>query len=87
MASLVVIAVNEDGYRVILGPAEGMKESKASWVNFFQWLRNHGPDGASWWLVTSALIYWWPWEECFLKPNTSGTRPTFTVMFSRATSF
>lgn len=38
VAVLVAIAVNEDGYREILGAAEGMKEDKVSWVNFFQWL-------------------------------------------------
>jgi len=32
---LVAIAVNEDGYREVLGAAEGMKEDKASWVSFF----------------------------------------------------
>lgn len=42
---LVAIAVNEDGYREVLGAAEGMKEDKASWVNFFQWLRGRGLDG------------------------------------------
>ena len=42
---LVAIAVNEDGYREILGAAEGMKEDKASWVSFFQWLRGRGLDG------------------------------------------
>lgn len=42
---LVAIAVNEDGYREILGAAEGMKEDKASWVNFFQWLRGRGLEG------------------------------------------
>ena len=42
---LVAIAVNEDGYREILGAAEGMKEDKASWVSFFQWLRERGLDG------------------------------------------
>ena len=42
---LVAIAVNEDGYREVLGAAEGMKEDKASWVSFFQWLRNRGLDG------------------------------------------
>ena len=36
---LVAIAVNEDGYREVLGAAEGMKEDKASWVHFFQWLK------------------------------------------------
>ena len=42
VAVLVAIAVNEDGYREVLGAAEGMKEDKASWVSFFQWLRGRG---------------------------------------------
>ena len=37
--------MNEDGFREVLGAAEGMKEDKASWVNFFQWLRGRGLDG------------------------------------------
>ena len=45
VAFLVAIAVNEDGYREVLGAAEGMKEDKASWVNFSQWLRGRGLDG------------------------------------------
>ena len=44
-AVLVAIAVNEDGYREVLGAAEGMKEDKASWISFFQWLRGRGLDG------------------------------------------
>jgi len=40
----VAIAVNEDGYREILGAAESMKEDNASWVVFFQWLRRRGLD-------------------------------------------
>ena len=44
-AILVAIAVNEDGVREVLGAAEGMKEDKASWVSFFQWLRGRGLDG------------------------------------------
>ena len=31
VAILVAIAVNEDGFREVLGAAEGMKEDKASW--------------------------------------------------------
>lgn len=42
---LVAIAVNEDGYREVLGAAEGMKEDKASWISFFQWLKGRGLDG------------------------------------------
>ena len=45
VAILVAIAVNVDGYREVLGAAEGMKEYKASWVSFFQWLRGCGLDG------------------------------------------
>ena len=45
VAVLVAIAVNEDGYREVLGAAEGMKEDKASWVSFFQWLCNRGLSG------------------------------------------
>ena len=45
VAVLVAIAVNEDGYREVLGAAEGMKEDKASWVSFFQWLRGRGLSG------------------------------------------
>ena len=42
---LVAIAVNEDGYREVLGAAEGMKEDKSSWISFFQWLRGRGLSG------------------------------------------
>ena len=45
VAILVAIAVNEDGSREVLRAAEGMKEAKASWVSFFQWLRGRGLDG------------------------------------------
>ncbi len=45
VAVLVAIAVNEDGYREVLGAAEGMKEDKASWISFFQWLKGRGLEG------------------------------------------
>ena len=45
VAILVAIAVNEDGYREVLGAAEGMKEDNTSWVGFFQWLKSRGLDG------------------------------------------
>lgn len=45
VAVLVAIAVNEDGYREVLGAAEGMKEDKESWVTFFQWLWGRGLSG------------------------------------------
>ena len=47
VAILVAIAVNEDGYREVLGAAEGMKEDKASWVRSFQWPRGRSLDGVN----------------------------------------
>lgn len=45
MAILVAIAVNEDGFREVLGTADGMNKYKESWRYFFQWLRGRGLDG------------------------------------------
>ena len=42
---LVAIGVNEDGYREVLGAGDGMKEDKASWIGFLQWLRGRGLEG------------------------------------------
>jgi len=42
---LVAIGVDEDGYREIIGAAEGMKEDRESWKNFMIWLRERGLDG------------------------------------------
>ena len=39
VAILVAIAVNQDGFREVIGATEGMKKAKSGWVNFFQWLR------------------------------------------------
>ena len=33
-----------DGFREVIGAAEGMKEDKSSWISFFQWLRGRGLD-------------------------------------------
>ena len=46
VAILIAIGVNEDGYREILGAAEGFKEDKASWLNFLIWLKERGLEGA-----------------------------------------
>ena len=63
---LVAIAVNEDGFRDILGAAEGMKEDKASWASFFQWLCERSMNGMK--LIvgdTSARGCWMAVGEVF----------------------
>ena len=42
---LVAIGVTSDGYREILGAAEGLKEDLESWKNFFVWLKSRGLSG------------------------------------------
>ena len=39
---LVAIGVSSDGYREIIGAAEGLKEDLESWKNFFVWLKERG---------------------------------------------
>jgi len=46
VAILIAIAVNEDGYREVIGAAEGMKEDKASWLSFAKSLKERGLEGA-----------------------------------------
>jgi transposase-like protein len=45
VAVLVAIGVNEDGYREIIGAAEGMKEDLESWKTFLTWLKGRGLTG------------------------------------------
>lgn len=42
---LVAIGVNSDGYREVIGAAEGLKEDKESWTNFLVWLKERGLKG------------------------------------------
>lgn len=43
---LIAIGVSEDGYREILGAAEGLKEDFGSWKNFFVWLKERNINAA-----------------------------------------
>lgn len=43
---LVAIGVNEEGYREILGVAEGTKEDRESWTGFLRHLKERGLKGA-----------------------------------------
>ncbi len=42
---LVAIGVSSDGFREIIGAAEGMKEDRESWRSFFVWLKERGLTG------------------------------------------
>jgi putative transposase len=45
VAILIAMAVNEDGYREVIGAAEGMKEDTASWLEFLRNLKQRGLTG------------------------------------------
>ena len=45
VAILVAMAVNQDGFREVIGAAEGMKEDRESWLSFLKSLKERGLDG------------------------------------------
>lgn len=45
VAILIAMAVNDDGYREVIGASEGMKEDKASWLEFLKSLKKRGLEG------------------------------------------
>ena len=45
VAVMVAIGVNDDGYREVIGAAEGFTESAECWREFLSWLRSRGLRG------------------------------------------
>jgi len=45
VAVLVAVGVNDEGYREMLGVAEGSREDKESWTNFLRYLKDRGLKG------------------------------------------
>ena len=52
---LVAIGVGEDGYREVLGVAEGAKEDKASWTTFLRYLKQRGLRGVELFITDKCL--------------------------------
>lgn len=70
---LVAFGVNEDGYREILGAAEGAKEDKAGWGSFVLWLKERGLKGTQLFIsdkclgLIESLAEYYPeagWQRC-----------------------
>jgi transposase-like protein len=70
---LVAIAVNREGYREVLGVAEGAKEDKESWTNFLRYLKDRGLKGARLFIsdkclgLVDVLADFYPevrWQRC-----------------------
>lgn len=45
VAVMIAIGVNDDGYREVIGAAEGFTESSECWREFLSWLRSRGLRG------------------------------------------
>ena len=52
---LVAVGVNQEGYREILGVAEGAKEDKASWSAFLRYLKERGLKGVKLFISDKCL--------------------------------
>ena len=75
VAVLVAVGVGQDGYREILGVAEGAKEDKASWVAFLRYLKDRGLKGVKLFIsdkclgLIEALGEFYPearWQRCMV---------------------
>ena len=75
IAVLVAIGVNEEGFREILGVAEGAKEDHASWLEFLRYLKHRGLNGTQLFVsdkcqgLVGALCEVFPearWQRCIV---------------------
>jgi transposase-like protein len=75
VAVLVAIGVRSDGYREILGVAEGLKEDTESWRNFLRYLKQRGLRGVKLFIsdkslgLIEALGEFYPdaaWQRCMV---------------------
>jgi len=75
VAILVAIGVNTDGYREILGAAEGAKEDKESWKLFLRQLKERGLKGVKMFIsdkclgLVESLAEFYPkadWQRCIV---------------------
>lgn len=77
---LVAIGVDEDGYRQVLGAAEGMKEDAESWKSFLVWLRERGLQGVQLIVGEKALPCAMQSIRCFRMQNISAVPCIFSGM-------
>ena len=70
---LVAVGVNSDGFREILGVAEGAKEDKAGWSSFLRYLKDRGLSGVELFIsdkcmgLVESLEEFFPdarWQRC-----------------------
>ncbi len=72
---LIAIGVNSDGFRDILGVAEGAKEDKESWYGFLRYLKTRGLKGVRLFIsdkslgLVETLAHFYPeakWQRCIV---------------------
>jgi putative transposase len=72
---LIAIGVNSDGFREILGVAEGAKEDKESWHGFLRYLKDRGLSGVRLFIsdkslgLVESLAHFYPeakWQRCIV---------------------
>lgn len=82
VAILVAMAVNQDGFREVIGSAEGMKEDRDSWLSFFKSLKARGLDGTQLFIGDRCLGLLEAVHEIFPQPSSSAARCTSTGISS-----
>jgi len=73
------MAVNQDGYREVIGAAEGMKEDKESWLSFLKSLKERELSGTQVFIGDKCLGLLEAVHEASLRPGSSAARCISTV--------
>ena len=78
VAVMVAIGVNDDGYREVIGAAEGLAESAECWREFLSWLKSRGLRGVRMLAGDKAAGMVGSIAEVLPGPPTSGAPCTST---------
>ena len=76
---MVAIGVNDDGYREVIGAAEGYTESSECWREFLSWLRSRGLRGVRMFTGDKAAGMVGSIAEVFPGRRTRGAPSTSTA--------
>lgn len=66
---LVAIAVDQDGFREVLGACEGAKEDKEGWGNFLRYLKQRGLQGVRLFVTDKCLGLVESLAECYSEAD------------------
>ena len=79
---LVAIGVSSNGYREVIGVAEGAKEDKEGWSSFLRHLKTRSLSWVQLFITDKCIGLVMPWLSISLKPDGSAVACTSIAKYS-----